>query len=72
MKSLAKWNREYDRIMQQTDIEDMERDQALAQLMDRIKFEFDVPLLHDPEWEQKNRPVIAMYRKVSESRITLR
>ncbi len=55
----------------QTDNSIHKRDQALAKLMDRIKQEFGMPLLHDPEWEQKNKPVMALYLKVSESRTTL-
>ena len=67
---LVELHQEYERIMQTTR-PGVEQDQALSHLMDRIAKEFGVPLLHDPEWEQKHRPVIALYRKVSESRTTL-
>lgn len=55
----------------QADLAASERDQALSHLMDRIKAEFGVPLLHDPEWERQNKSAIALYRKVSQSRTTV-
>ena len=47
------------------------RDRALSQLMDRMKEAYHIPLMQNPEWESQNRAVIAMYRKLSQSRTTL-
>lgn len=63
-------HKEYETIMH-APMKAVDRDKALSRLMDQIKAEFGVPLLDDPEWDQKHRPVIALYRKVSESRTTL-
>lgn len=48
--------------------EGAKRDKALSDLMDFVKAEFNIPLMQNPEWEQQNKAVIAMYRKVSMSR----
>lgn len=45
------------------------KDQQLAELMTAMEKEYSIPLLRDQEWENQNRKVIAMYRKISESRI---
>ena len=68
--SLAQLHREYERIMH-ADLHNADRDKALANLMDEIKRDFGVPLIRDPEWERCNRSVVALYRKVSESRSPL-
>ena len=47
------------------------RDRALSQLMDRMEQEYHIPALQHPEWESKNKAVIAMYRKISMSRTTM-
>lgn len=47
------------------------RDRLLSDLMDFVKAEFNIPLMQNPEWEQQNKAVIAMYRKISMSRSIL-
>lgn len=69
MSSLSQINDQYERIMQQSD--GQERDRMLAQLMTEMEREYRIPALHNAEWEQKNRAVIAMYRKISMSRTTV-
>ena len=47
------------------------RDRALSRLMTNMELEYHIPALHNPEWEAKNKAVIAMYRKLSMSRTTV-
>ena len=44
------------------------RNYALSNLIDKVKAEFNVPLLRNPEWEQNNPAIIAFYRKIGMSR----
>ncbi|WP_436664516.1 hypothetical protein ACOALA_20515 (plasmid) [Alicyclobacillus acidoterrestris] len=44
------------------------QDKALSDLMDDMKREFDVPLLQDLAWEREHPAVIAMYRKIANTR----
>lgn len=48
-----------------------DKDRALADLMTQMENEFHIPSLQNAEWEAKNRPVIAMYRKLLMSRNSL-
>ncbi|OLO40297.1 hypothetical protein BTR23_07350 [Alkalihalophilus pseudofirmus] len=41
----------------------------LARLMTDMEGLFSIPMLKNQEWENKNRKVIALYRKISRSRI---
>lgn len=70
MNALRSLHRDYEQILQSM-TPGVDQDRALSALMDRIKAEFAVPLIHNPEWERKNKSVIALYRKVSHSRTTL-
>ena len=67
--NLTELNEEYEQIMRSP--AGAARDRALSQLMDRMEQEYHVPALHNPEWESKNKAVIAMYRKISMSRTTV-
>lgn len=44
------------------------QDKALSELMDVVKRVFNVPLLQSVEWEREHPAIIAMYRKISDSR----
>lgn len=61
---LKKCHERYEEIMKMKP--GWERDRELAELMTEL--EQWVPLFRDPEWEKKNRPLIALYRKISQSR----
>lgn len=50
---------------------DEKRDQALARLMTAMEQEFHIPAIQSEDWEKENKPVIALYRILSESRTTL-
>jgi hypothetical protein len=47
------------------------RDRALSRLMTNMEIEYHISALRNPEWESKNKAVIAMYRKLSMSRTTV-
>ncbi len=64
--SLAEVQKRYEESMELP--EGLVRDSALSKLMDLMKEEFNIPLLHNAEWERKNPAVMAMYRKLSISR----
>ena len=64
MDDLKKYHDKYEEIMKMKP--GRERDRKLAELMSAL--EKWVPVLRDPEWEKKNRALIALYRKVSQSR----
>ena len=66
MRRLAEINEEYEQIMRSPSGE--ARDRTLGQLMTRLEYEYHIPALHNEKWEQKNRAVIALYRKISEIR----
>lgn len=67
--TLGELNKEYEQIMRSP--AGSARDRALSQLMDRMEQEYHIPALQHPEWESKNKAVIAMYRKISMSRTTM-
>jgi len=62
--NLKKYHDRYEEIMEMKP--GWERDRELAELMTEL--EQWVPLFRDPEWEKRNRPLIALYRKISQSR----
>lgn len=66
MSRLSELHEEYEQIMRSPASE--ARNRALSNLMDKVKAEFGVPLLRNPEWEQKNPAIIAFYRKIGMSR----
>ncbi|QSO52093.1 hypothetical protein JZ785_25655 [Alicyclobacillus curvatus] len=63
MISLAEIEERYEHIMHS--LKGKHRNRALAQLMTIMEQEYKIPTVHDPEWESKNKTVIAMYRKIS-------
>ncbi|GED34472.1 hypothetical protein BCE02nite_56130 [Brevibacillus centrosporus] len=70
MSRLSEIQREYEAILA-LDIKPFEKDKKLSALMTIMEGEFRIPLLRDKEWEENNKPVIAMYRKLSISRQTV-
>jgi len=63
---LSEYHRQYEQIMKMAP--GWERNRRLSELMTMMEKEYRIPLLRDPEWEKKNRAVIALYRKISMSR----
>ena len=69
-RSLSDIEREYEEIMH-SELSDYDKDRKLAALMTEMEMEFSIPLLQDTGFEQNNKAIIAMYRKLSMSRQTL-
>jgi hypothetical protein len=69
LSSLAEIEELYQQIMRSPAGE--ARDRALSRLMTNMEIEYHIPALQSPEWESKNKAVIAMYRKLSMSRTTV-
>lgn len=65
--SLTEFNKAYESIMN-AELKPYYRAVRLAELMTRMEREYSIPLLKNEEWEQQNRKVIALYRKISISR----
>lgn len=65
--TLTEINKEYEKIMS-ANLNPHNRAVKLAQLMTRMEGEYSIPMQKNVEWEQQNRKVIALYRKISLSR----
>lgn len=67
---LNRYDRLYRQIMKMPP--GWKRDRRLAELMTMMEKEYRIPLLRkDPEWEEKNREAIELYKKISKSRTTI-
>ena len=64
---LKDFQEEYERIIHSSQTS-YQKDRALSELMDQMQRKYKIPLFQKPEWEAKNRKIIAMYRKISQSR----
>lgn len=64
---LKEINERYEKIILSNTPQD-EKDKQLAGLMSEIETDFNIPMLRRPEWERENRSVIALYRKIANSR----
>lgn len=64
------YNRIYENIMFSDESRE-EKDRQLARLMSELERQYKIPIVRDPEWEKQNKPVVALYRKVSMSRSLL-
>ncbi|MGJ9460699.1 hypothetical protein [Oceanobacillus sp. CF4.6] len=65
--TLAWFNNEYEKVLH-SGLSDSQKSKEYANLMTEMEYKFKVPMLKDPEWEKENRSVIALYRKISNSR----
>lgn len=66
-KTLAWFNSEYEKMLH-CELSDNEKSVRYGNLMTDMEREYKIPMLRDKEWESKNRSVIALYRKISNSR----
>lgn len=64
---LKKINERYEQIIL-SNLPQNEKDKRLAVLMSEMEADFNIPMLRNSEWESKNRKVIALYRKIANSR----
>ncbi|GEO28039.1 hypothetical protein AAC03nite_38240 [Alicyclobacillus acidoterrestris] len=70
-KRLSEIHQQYESVIH-SDKSEIEKDKALASLMTDMEHEFHIPALRNEKWEAENKPVIALYLIISESRTTLR
>ncbi|MHC8523995.1 hypothetical protein ACPJHQ_26095 [Rossellomorea sp. H39__3] len=64
---LRQVNSEYEGIIHSSR-DNETKDKMLSNLMTALEWEYNIPMIRNPEWEEKNRKVIALYRKISQSR----
>lgn len=67
MRTLKELNKEYEDIIH-SELSDQKKGIQLAELMTEMERDYKVPALRNIDWENKNRSVIALYRKISMSR----
>lgn len=65
--NLAEYNKRYETLIH-SDLSSYEKDLKLSELMTEMEEAFSIPMIRKPKWEEENRAVIAMYRKISMSR----
>jgi hypothetical protein len=66
--TLSEINKRYEDIMFSNDSQQV-KTTKLSNLMTEMEELFSIPMLRDDEWESENRKVIALYRKISKSRV---
>jgi hypothetical protein len=66
--TLSDINKRYEDIMFSNDSQQV-KTTKLSNLMTEMEELFSIPMLRDDEWESENRKVIALYRKISKSRV---
>ncbi len=63
MKTLAKLDEEYQEIILL--VKEPIRSHLLIELMTEMEREYHIPMISTEDWEIKDKPVIALYRKIS-------
>jgi hypothetical protein len=66
--TLSEINKRYEDIMFSNDPQQV-KTTKLSSLMTEMERLFSIPMLRNNEWESENRKVIALYRKISKSRV---
>ncbi|HCO79986.1 hypothetical protein [Bacillus sp. (in: firmicutes)] len=67
MRTLSQINQAYEEIIH-GDLMEPFRSRKLADLMDEMERSYKVPIARNVSWENQNKAVIALYRKISMSR----
>ena len=67
-KRLSAINQLYEQILHLENLSEDEKDRRYAALMTEMENEFNIPMLRKAEFEEENRAIIALYRKISLSR----
>lgn len=65
--TISEYNQRYETVIH-SNLSDREKTMKLSNLMTELELAFNIPMQRKPEWEEKNRPVIALYRKIANSR----
>ena len=67
MMTLGQFNTRYEEIIH-SNLSSNRKAVKLADLMTELEAQFKIPMVRNEKWEQENRAVIALYRKISMSR----
>jgi hypothetical protein len=67
-RTLAEINADYESILHSSSLTNYRKAVKFADLLTEMEGSYKVPMLRNPEWEKQNKPVIALYRKISLSR----
>lgn len=65
--TLSDYQKQYEDIIHSA-FSEKTKDEKLANLMTELEKEFCIPILKDSKWENNNKKVIALYRKISMTR----
>lgn len=65
--TLAWFNNEYEKVLH-SGLSDSQKSMEYGNLMTEMEQEFKIPMMKDQEWENENRTIIALYRKIAKSR----
>lgn len=66
-KSLKYFQNEYEKLLH-SDLTDQQKGIKYGSIMTEMEQVFHIPMIRDKAWEQENRKVIALYRKIAKSR----
>lgn len=67
MRTLTKINADYENVLH-GNLSNKQKTKKLVELMNELERTYKIPVLKDEAYEQKNKKVIALYRKISMSR----
>jgi hypothetical protein len=67
VRSLTQINDHYEQVLN-LNLNECDKDIEYARLMNEIESDYKVPMIRNEGWENKNKKVISLYRKISISR----
>lgn len=67
MKNLKEFDNCYESLIN-SNKSNNEKSHKISELMTEMEKEFEIPILKNHEWEEENKAVTALYRKMSISR----
>ena len=68
MRTLKEINADYEKVLQ-SDLSSREKTKKYVELMNELERAYKIPALKDEAYERENKKVIALYRKISMSRV---
>jgi hypothetical protein len=67
-RTLSEINADYENILHSTSLTNYKKAVKFSDLLTEMEGSYNVPMLRNQEWENQNKAVIALYRKISLSR----
>lgn len=68
MRSLDDWIKAAEAIQENQQLTQHGKDVRLASLMTDMEGEYQIPMLRNPEWEEKHPGVLQTYRRIGDMR----